>query len=84
MKDIFDKCRFGDFTLNSRIIRTGLWESQTNQNGNLRPEIYERYEKIASSGVGMINTELVSLYPNDIFTQTPSGRFAIRLEHKRP
>lgn len=68
MKDIFDKCRFGDFTLNSRIIRTGLWESQTNQNGNLTPEIYERYEKIASSGVGMINTELVSLYPNDIFT----------------
>lgn len=53
------------FTLNNR---TGLWESQTNQNGNLTPEIYERYEKIASSGVGMINTELVSLYPNDIFT----------------
>ena len=55
MKDIFDKCKFGDFTLNSRIIRTGLWESQTTKNGGFTPEIYERYEKIASSGVGLIN-----------------------------
>lgn len=28
MKDIFDNTKFGRFNLKSRIIRTGLWESQ--------------------------------------------------------
>ena len=46
MKSIFDKCKFGDLILNSRIIRTGLWESQQDDLN----AIYDRYEKIASSG----------------------------------
>jgi hypothetical protein len=28
MKDLFDYCEFGDLKLNSRIVRTGLWESE--------------------------------------------------------
>ena len=28
MKDIFDECSLGDLKLKSRIVRTGLWESQ--------------------------------------------------------
>ena len=69
MKDLFDYCEFGDLKLNSRIIRTGLWESQREKSGNLTPEIYNRYENIAASGVGLIITELYSLYPRDVFSK---------------
>ena len=65
MKTIFDKCELGDLTLKSRIIRTGLWESQQDDLNS----IYERYEKIASSGVGLITSELYSIYPKDKFIE---------------
>jgi len=65
MKTIFDKCKFGDLELNSRIIRTGLWESQQND----LDAIYNRYEKIASSGVGLVTSELYSIYPKDKFIE---------------
>ena len=60
MKDIFDFCEFGDLKLNSRIVRTGLWESQREKSGNFTPEIYDRYENIAASGVGLIINIIVS------------------------
>ena len=69
MKDLFDRCKFGDFTLNSRIVRTGLWESQREKSGNMTPEIYDRYENMAASGVGLIISELYSLYPKDVFSK---------------
>lgn len=69
MKDLFDYCEFGEFKLNSRIVRTGLWESEREQSGNLTPEIYDRYESIAASGVGLIISELFSLYPKDAFSK---------------
>ncbi|MDO5859170.1 NADH-dependent flavin oxidoreductase [Methanobrevibacter sp.] len=68
MKDLFDVCRFSDLVLQSRIIRTGLWESENQENKQLTPEVLKRYEKIASSGVGIITTELISIYPNDGFS----------------
>lgn len=69
MKDLFDYCEFGDMKLNSRIVRTGLWESQREASGNFTPEIYDRYENIAASGVGLIITEVFSLYPRDTFSK---------------
>lgn len=69
MKDLFDYCEFGDLKLPSRIVRTGLWESERENSGNLTPEIYNRYENIAASGVGLIITELYSLYPRDAFSK---------------
>ena len=69
MKDLFDYCEFGDLKLNSRVVRTGLWESEKEASGNLTPEIYDRYENIAASGVGLIITEVISLYPKDIFSK---------------
>ncbi len=69
MKDLFDVCEFGEFNLNSRIVRTGLWESERESPGNFTPEIYDRYENIAASGVGLIITELFSLYPKDVFSK---------------
>lgn len=68
MKDIFDKCKLGKLNLNSRIIRTGLWESQDLKNGKLTPEVYDRYELLASGGVGLITTELLSVYPRNKFS----------------
>ena len=35
----------------------------------MTPEIYNRYENIAASGVGLIITELFSLYPRDAFSK---------------
>ena len=69
MKDLFDYCEFGELKLNSRIVRTGLWESEREPQGNLTPEIYNRYENIAASGVGLIITELFSLYAKDVFSK---------------
>ena len=68
MKSIFDKVKLGDLSLNSRIMRTGLWESQQNDSYS----IYERYDKIASSGVGLISSELFSIYPKDKFIEHSS------------
>ena len=68
MKDIFDECQFGEFKLNSRVVRTGLWESQNRKSGHLKPEVYLRYERIAKNRVGLIITELISLYPHDKFS----------------
>ena len=65
MKTIFDKCKLGDLTLKSRIIRTGLRESQQDDLNS----IYDRYERIASSGVGLVTSELYSIYPKDKFTE---------------
>ncbi len=68
MKDIFDECQFGDLKLNSRIVRTGLWESQNRQHGYLKPEVFLRYERLVKNQVGLIITELISLYPHDKFS----------------
>ena len=68
MKNIFDNKKFGKFNLKSRIIRTGLWESENDSSKNLTTEIYDRYEELARNNVGLIITELISLYSHDRFS----------------
>lgn len=63
MKDIFDKCKLGNLELNSRIIRMGLWQTQS------MVEVYGKYENLARSGVGLIITELISVYSKDKFSE---------------
>ena len=67
MKDIFDECQFGNLKLNSRIVRTGTWETETEEGGFLTPAIYDRYEKIASCGTGLIVSEIFALDHKDRF-----------------
>lgn len=67
MKDIFDECQLGDLKINSRIVRTGTWETETEEGGFLTPAIYDRYEKIASSGTGLIVSEIFALDHKDRF-----------------
>ena len=63
MKEIFDKTNFGNLKINSRIIRTGLWQTQKFS------DVLNKYEKIASSGVGIIVTEIMSLHSKDKFSE---------------
>ena len=67
MKDIFDECSLGDLKLKSRIVRTGTWETETEEGGILTHAIYDRYEKMASSGVGAIVSEIFALDYKDRF-----------------
>ena len=67
MKNIFDEVQFADLKLNSRIVRTGTWETETAEGGFLTPDVYDRYEKIASSGTGLIVSEMFALDPKDRF-----------------
>ena len=67
MKDIFDECQFANFKLNSRIVRTGTWETETEEGGFLTSDIFDRYEKIASSGTGLIVSEIFALDHKDRF-----------------
>jgi hypothetical protein len=64
---IFDEVQFGDLTLNSRIVRTGTWETETEEGGFLSPAIYDKYEKIAGSGTGLIISEMFVLDRKDRF-----------------
>ena len=68
MKSIFDNTKFGNLDVSSRIIRTGLWESQNESQKNLTQDIYDRYESIAKNNVGIIVTELISMYSHDRFS----------------
>ena len=68
MKDIFDNPNFGKFNLKSRIIRTGLWESENESQKNLTSEIFKRYEALAKNNVGVIISEMISMYSHDRFS----------------
>ncbi len=73
MKDIFDECRFGDLDLKSRIVRTGTWETETEEGRFLSPAIFDRYERIASSGVGLIVSEIFAMDYKDRFSEYSSN-----------
>lgn len=67
MKDMFDECELGNLKLKSRIIRTGIWERETENGGFLKNSVFERYNKIAKSGVGAIISEMFVLDSRDRF-----------------
>lgn len=67
MKDIFDQVQFANFSLKSRIIRTGGWERETEDGGFIKPSVFDRYENISKSGVGLIVSEMFALDPKDRF-----------------
>lgn len=67
MKDVFDECEFGDFNLKSRIIRTGGWERQTEDGGFITRDVFERYERITKSCVGLIVSEMFAMDHKDRF-----------------
>lgn len=68
MKSIFDNIKFGSLEVSSRIIRNGLWESQNDSSKNLSQDVFDRYEKLSKNNVGVIVSELISLYSHDRFS----------------
>lgn len=68
MKNIFENTKFSSFEVSSRIIRNGLWESQNNSSKNLSLDVFDRYEKLAKNNVGVIVSELISMYSHDRFS----------------
>lgn len=68
MKSIFDNTKFGNLDVSSRIVRNGLWESQNDSAKSLTQEVFDRYEKLAKNNVGVITTELISMYSHDRFS----------------
>ena len=68
MKGLFYNTKFGNLDVSSRIIRNGLWESQNDSGKNLTQEVFDRYEKLAKNNVGVITTELISMYSHDRFS----------------
>ena len=66
MKDIFDKVKFSDFEIKSRVIRTGIWEREK-EDGFLNYSVFKRYDEIAKSGVGLIISEIFTLDYHDRF-----------------
>ncbi|MCQ2976861.1 MAG: tRNA-dihydrouridine synthase [archaeon] len=77
MKDLFDKCQFGNFELNSRVLRTGIWETQKEEGGFLSNEVFQKYEDIAKSGVGAIISEMLILDSRDRFND-----YSVNINHK--
>lgn len=73
MKDIFDECQLGELKLKSRIVRTGTWETETEEGGFLSPAVYDKYEKMASSGTGLIISEMFVLDHKDRFAPYSSS-----------
>ncbi|MEE0902236.1 MAG: tRNA-dihydrouridine synthase [Methanobrevibacter sp.] len=73
MKDIFDECQLGELKLKSRVVRTGTWETETEEGGFLSPAVYDKYEKIASSGTGLIISEMFVLDHKDRFAPYSSS-----------
>ena len=67
MKDMFDECQLGNLKLKSRVIRTGIWERETENGGFLTNDVFARYDKIAKSGVGAIISEMFVLDSRDRF-----------------
>ncbi len=67
MKNMFDKCQLGDLKLKSRIIRTGIWETQTVDGGFLTQDVFNRYKNIAKTNVGAIISEMFVLDSRDRF-----------------
>lgn len=77
MKDLFDECELGDFKLKSRVIRTGIWETQKESVGLLANDVFQKYEDIAKSGVGAIVSEMLILDSRDRFND-----FSVNINHK--
>ncbi len=52
MKKIFEEVKIKDLTLKNRFARSGTWIAKASENGELTPEFFEYYEKVAKANLG--------------------------------
>lgn len=68
MKRLFEEAKIGNILLKNRFIRSATWENMTTKDGHMTEELYNIYEKLASSDVGLIITG----YANIIKEEQPN------------
>lgn len=56
MKSLFEEVKLGNIVLKNRFIRSATWENMTTKDGHLTKELYDIYENLASSEIGLIIT----------------------------
>ncbi len=52
MKKLFDEVNIKDLKLKNRFARSGTWIAKATENGELTPEFFEYYEKVAKANLG--------------------------------
>ncbi|BCN31869.1 NADH:flavin oxidoreductase [Anaeromicropila herbilytica] len=68
MKSLFEEVKLGNILLKNRFVRSATWENMTTEDGHLTKELYEIYENLAKSEVGLIITG----YANVIKEEQPN------------
>lgn len=68
MKTLFEKAKLGNILLKNRFVRSATWENMTTEDGHLTKELYDIYENLARSEVGLIITG----YANTIKEEQPN------------
>lgn len=68
MKSLFDRVKLGKIVLKNRFVRSATWENMTTEDGHLTKELYNIYENLAKSEVGLIITG----YANIIKEEQPN------------
>ncbi|NCB92820.1 MAG: NADH:flavin oxidoreductase [Clostridia bacterium] len=53
---IFEKTKLGSLCLKNHLVRSATWENKTTEDGHMTDELYDIYEKLAKSEVGLIIT----------------------------
>lgn len=56
MNLIFNHTKIGQLSLKNHLVRSATWENKTTEDGHMTPELYDIYEKLAKSEVGLIIT----------------------------
>lgn len=68
MKTLFEKAKLGNILLKNRFVRSATWENMTTEDGHLTKELYDLYENLAKSEVGLIITG----YANTLKEEQPN------------
>jgi 2,4-dienoyl-CoA reductase-like NADH-dependent reductase (Old Yellow Enzyme family) len=61
MKSLFDRTRLHMVELKNRGVRSATWEGMADEEGHLRAEHYEIYERLATGGIGLIITGMAGV-----------------------
>ncbi len=56
MNIVFSQTKLGGLTLKNHLARSSTWENKTTADGHMTPELYDIYETLAKSELGLIIT----------------------------
>lgn len=56
MKKIFEKTKLGGLCIKNHLVRSATWENMTTEDGHMTNKLYDIYENLAKSEVGLIIT----------------------------